>query len=69
MEHTFLTGSLVVHQLLKKRLDVADALIAHKARYVADEGGQALEGFYSFDKAVEQLEGAKTPWPELRVER
>ncbi len=44
-----------------KSLDFADALIAHKAQYVAEEAGQALEAFYSFDKAVEQLKGAKTP--------
>jgi predicted nucleic-acid-binding protein len=44
-----------------KSLDFADALIAHKAQYVAEESGQALEAFYSFDKAVEQLKGAKTP--------
>lgn len=44
-----------------KTLDFADCLIAHKAHYVADEGGQELEGFYSFDKAVRQLKGAKAP--------
>jgi predicted nucleic-acid-binding protein len=44
-----------------KVLDFADALIARKAHYVAAENGQELEGFYSFDKAVEQLEGALTP--------
>jgi len=44
-----------------KALDFADALIARKAHYVADENGQELEAFYSFDKAVEQLKGARTP--------
>ena len=44
-----------------KTLDFADALIARKAHYVADENGQELEAFYSFDKAVEQLKGARTP--------
>jgi len=38
-----------------KSLEFADALIAHKAQYVAEEAGQALKAFYSFDKAVEQL--------------
>jgi hypothetical protein len=42
-----------------KVLDFADALIAHKARSVAREDGQELEGRYSFDKAVGQLEGTK----------
>ena len=44
-----------------KGLDFADCLIAHKAHYVASEDRQELGGFYSFDKAVEQLKGAKTP--------
>lgn len=44
-----------------KTLDFVDALIAHKARFVAIEDGQVLDGFYSFDKAVGQLEGAKAP--------
>ncbi|MCU7929150.1 MAG: type II toxin-antitoxin system VapC family toxin [Candidatus Thiodiazotropha sp. (ex Dulcina madagascariensis)] len=44
-----------------KKLDFVDALIAHKAHSVAIEDGHELEGFYSFDKAVEQLEGAKSP--------
>lgn len=44
-----------------KALDFADCLIAHKAHYVAKEDGQKLLGFYSFDKAVVQLKGAKTP--------
>lgn len=44
-----------------KLLDFADALIVHKARSVASEDGQELEGFYSFDKAVEQLQGSKAP--------
>lgn len=44
-----------------KALDFADCLIAQKARYVASENGQELNGFYSFDKAVEQLRGAKAP--------
>ncbi|NHN39824.1 type II toxin-antitoxin system VapC family toxin [Pseudomaricurvus alcaniphilus] len=43
-----------------KRLDFADALIASKAHYFAQNQGDKLSGFYSFDKATEQLEGAKT---------
>jgi hypothetical protein len=44
-----------------KALDFADSLIARKAHYIADESGQELEAFYSFDKAVAQLKGARTP--------
>ncbi|MES9854620.1 MAG: type II toxin-antitoxin system VapC family toxin [Candidatus Thiodiazotropha sp. L084R] len=44
-----------------KRLDFVDVLIAHKARFVANEAGQVLDGFYSFDKAIGQLEGGKAP--------
>jgi predicted nucleic-acid-binding protein len=44
-----------------KVLDFADALIVHKAHYVAGEDRQELNGVYSFDKAVEQLKGAKAP--------
>jgi len=38
-----------------------DALITHKAHYVANIAGLELDGFYSFDKALKQLKGAKTP--------
>ena len=44
-----------------KKLDFADALITHKAQYVAELAKHKLEGFYSFDKAVEQLDGALKP--------
>lgn len=44
-----------------KELDFADALIAHKSHKVAAERGSPLSGFYSFDGAVAQLQGAKTP--------
>lgn len=43
-----------------KELDFADALIVHKAHYVADDNGHVLS-IYSFDKAVEQLPGALKP--------
>jgi len=46
-----------------KSLDFADALIAQKAHFIANEEGLALEAFYSFDKAVEQLIGFKSPHP------
>jgi predicted nucleic-acid-binding protein len=42
-----------------KALDFADALIVHKAHNIAERDGLKLQGFYSFDKAVEQLDGAK----------
>ncbi|WP_299945671.1 type II toxin-antitoxin system VapC family toxin [uncultured Microbulbifer sp.] len=41
-----------------KALDFPDALIIHKALFVADQKHQALEGFYSFDKALEPLKKA-----------
>lgn len=44
-----------------KTLDFVDALIAHKAHFIAGKGGQEPEAFYSFDKAVQQLHGAKSP--------
>ena len=42
-----------------KSLDFADALIANKAYYLAQNRGVELSGFYSFDKATEQLVGTK----------
>lgn len=42
-----------------KSLDFVDALIANKAYFSASKKGTKLRGFYSFDKAVEQLDGAK----------
>ena len=45
----------------KKALDFVDALICSKSHYVAKVKGEKLEGFYSFDKGVEQLKGAKKP--------
>ncbi len=44
-----------------KELDFADALIAHKSHHVAAKSGTLLSAFYSFDGAVAQLPGAKTP--------
>lgn len=42
-----------------KKLDFPDALIANKAHYLAATKGVELSGFYSFDKATEQLTGYK----------
>jgi predicted nucleic-acid-binding protein len=44
-----------------KHLDFADALIINKAKYLADTQGEALTAFFSFDRAVSQLEGAQSP--------
>ena len=44
-----------------KELDFADALIAHKSHKVAADSGAPLSAFYSFDRAVAQLKGAKKP--------
>ena len=44
-----------------KSLDFVDALILNKSHLVAETKGADLSGFYSFDKAVEQLNGAKKP--------
>ncbi|MCH9692347.1 MAG: type II toxin-antitoxin system VapC family toxin [Gammaproteobacteria bacterium] len=38
-----------------KALDFPDALIIHKAQFVANRERLSLEEFYSFDKALEQL--------------
>ncbi len=43
----------------KKELDFADSLICNKSYLVAKNKGASLLGFYSFDKAVAQLKGAK----------
>ena len=43
-----------------KSLDFADAVIANKACHLAKTKGIELSGFYSFDKATEQLSGAKS---------
>ena len=43
-----------------KSLDFADALIARKAAYIAREKAEQFGGFFSFDKAVVQLDGAKS---------
>jgi len=44
-----------------KELDFADSLICHKSHCIAKKKGIRLSGFYSFDKAVKQLDGAKNP--------
>jgi predicted nucleic-acid-binding protein len=44
-----------------KDLDFADSLIVHKSHFTAKNKGTHLSGIYSFDKAVQQLKGAKKP--------
>ena len=44
-----------------KALDFVDALIVNKSHFVAENKGASLLAFYSFDKAVMQLKGAKMP--------
>lgn len=48
-------------QVQGKNLDFSYALIANKARFVSRQKNLQLSGFYSFDKAVAQLTGAKVP--------
>ena len=44
-----------------KALDFVDLLIANKSHFVAESRRTSLSALYSFDKAVEQLKGAKKP--------
>ena len=44
-----------------KALDFADSLIINKAHWLAASNNGLLEGFYSYDKAVSQLNAAKKP--------
>lgn len=41
--------------------DFADSLIINKARTVAKAQGSSFSGSYTFDKAAQKLQGAKTP--------
>ncbi len=41
--------------------DFADSLIINKARSVAKARGRSFSGSYTFDKAAQKLQGAKTP--------
>ena len=43
----------------KKELGFVDSLICKKSYLVAKNKGVGLVGFFSFDKAVAQLKGAK----------
>ena len=38
-----------------KTADFADALIVRKSRYIADQAGQELASFYTFDRAALEL--------------
>ncbi len=42
-----------------KSADFPDALIVNKARFVIENKGEAFKGSYTFDKAAQQLPGAK----------
>ena len=44
-----------------KEADFADALIINKARYIADNQGYSFEGIYTFDRAAQEIPGAKAP--------
>lgn len=44
-----------------KVLDFADALIVNKAHVTAENKGDTLSAFYSFDKAIEQLKSSRKP--------
>lgn len=43
----------------RKAADFADALIANKSRWVAENAGQPFRGLYSFDAAAVDLPGVK----------
>ncbi len=44
-----------------KVADFADALIANKARWIAEDAGHSFQGLYSFDAAAGALPGVRTP--------
>ena len=44
-----------------KDVDFADALIVNKARHCAGEQGKALEAFYTFDVAMQEMPGTASP--------
>ncbi len=44
-----------------KGADFPDALIVNKARFVMENKGEVFKGSYTFDKAAQQLPGAKKP--------
>ena len=46
---------------IRKAADFADALIANKARWVADYAGCPFQGLYSFDAAAGELPNIKAP--------
>jgi predicted nucleic-acid-binding protein len=45
----------------KKGADFPDALIVNKAKYIASENGETLNGVYTFDAAAEVIPGTATP--------
>lgn len=50
-----------VEPVCGKELDFVDLLISNNSHFVAESRGTSLSAFYSFDKAVVQLKGAKIP--------
>ncbi len=44
-----------------KAADFADALIIHKAKFIATSLNTSFDGSYTFDKAAQVLPGAKAP--------
>ena len=45
----------------KKGADFPDALIVNKAKYIASEKGETLNGVYTFDAAAQVIPGTVTP--------
>ncbi len=45
----------------RKAADFADALIANKSRWVAENAGHPFQGLYSFDTAAGELPDVKAP--------
>lgn len=44
-----------------KMADFSDALIVHKAKFIAGRHSETLSGMYTFDVAAQQLPGVKAP--------
>jgi len=45
----------------RKIADFADALIIRKSLYIADQAGEELASFYTFDRAALELSSAREP--------
>jgi len=44
-----------------REVDLADAIIVNKSKYIANLSDEAFEGLYTFDKAAQKIPGAKIP--------